>query len=75
MLPEAEILYIVAEILRKLDVGVFTIKLSHRKLLDAMLEMIKAPMDKFKTICSSIDKLDKETWATVRKELVEVKGL
>ena len=75
MLPEAEVLYIVSEILRELDVGTFTIKISHRKLLDAMLMMLKIPNDKFKTVCSSIDKLDKEPWVNVRKELVEVKGI
>ena len=75
MLPEAEVLYIVSEILRELDVGTFTIKISHRKLLDAMLMMLKIPNDKFKTVCSSIDKLDKEPWMNVRKELVEVKGI
>lgn len=40
MLPEAEILYIIHEILTKLDVGIFTIKLSHRKLLDAIVEIM-----------------------------------
>lgn len=30
---------------------------------------------KFKTICSSIDKLDKQPWAEIRKELIETKGL
>ena len=40
MLPEAEILYIVHEIFTKLDVGSFMIKLSHRKLLDAIVEII-----------------------------------
>ena len=75
MLPEAEVLYIVHEIIKKLDVGNFVIKISHRKLLDAMVEIIKAPMEKFKTICSSVDKLDKEPWESVRKELIEVKEL
>ena len=75
MLPESEILYTVCEILKELDVGTFTIKISHRKLLDGLLEMLKIPDQKFKTICSSIDKLDKESWANVKKELVEVKGV
>ena len=30
---------------------------------------------KFKAICSSIDKLDKETWETVESELINQKGL
>ena len=32
-------------------------------------------MKKFKTICSSIDKLDKEPWENVAKELINEKGL
>ena len=34
-----------------------------------------APSNKFKAICSSIDKLDKESWANVKLELVEKKGI
>ena len=33
------------------------------------------PSEKFKTICSAIDKLDKISWDEVKKEMVEVKGL
>lgn len=51
------------------------IKINHRKLLDAMVELSGAPKDKFKVICSSIDKLDKETWDFVQTELIEEKGL
>ena len=29
----------------------------------------------FKTICSSVDKLDKMSWNDVREELVKVKGV
>jgi len=28
-----------------------------------------------KSICSSIDKLDKESWSTVKDELINMKGL
>lgn len=40
-----------------------------------MIEISGAPMNKFKPICSAIDKLDKEEWSTVYKELVEDKGI
>lgn len=33
------------------------------------------PANKFRSICSAIDKLDKEPWAEVRREMVEDKGL
>jgi len=55
--------------------GGYVIKINHRKLLDAMIELAGCPKDKFKSICSSIDKLDKETWENVEKELIEEKGL
>ena len=66
---------VVVEILTELQVGDFVVKLSHRRLLDAMLALCGVPADKFRTICSAIDKLDKEPWAAVRAEMVEQKGL
>lgn len=66
---------ILVEILTELRVGDFVIKLSHRRLLDAMLALCGVPPSKFRTICSAIDKLDKEPWAAVRAEMVNQKGL
>jgi histidyl-tRNA synthetase len=40
-----------------------------------MFALCGVPADKFRTICSSVDKLDKTPWAEVRKEMVEQKGL
>ncbi|KAK9092298.1 hypothetical protein Syun_027209 [Stephania yunnanensis] len=51
------------------------IKLNHRKLLDGMLEICGVSAEKFRTICSSIDKLDKQSFEEVKKEMVEEKGL
>ena len=33
--------------------------MNHRKLLDGMFRVCGVPDDKFRTICSSVDKLDK----------------
>ena len=33
------------------------------------------PPQKFRPICSAIDKLDKEPWSVVREEMVGDKGL
>lgn len=63
------------EILSKLDLGTFTVKINHRVLLDGMMQLCGVPGDKFRTICSAIDKLDKEPWEAVRAEMVEEKGL
>ena len=59
MLPDAECLRVIYEILTELRLGKFVIKVNHRKLLDGMFEACGCPKDKFRTICSSVDKLDK----------------
>lgn len=75
MLPDAECVKVVVEILSELDIGDFVVKLNHRKLLDGMFEACGVPAEKFRTICSSVDKLDKTPWAEVRKEMIDEKGL
>lgn len=51
------------------------IKLNHRKLLDGMLEICGVPPEKFRTICSSIDKLDKQSFEQIKKEMVKTQKL
>lgn len=75
MLPDSECLKIMAEILAKMDVGEFQIKLNHRQLLDGMFEVCGVPVDKIRCVSSSIDKLDKMSWADVKSELMSDKGL
>ncbi|XP_053690901.1 histidine--tRNA ligase isoform X2 [Sabethes cyaneus] len=75
MLPDAECVKVVVEILSSLDIGEFVVKLNHRKLLDGMFEACGVPADKFRTICSSVDKLDKSPWEEVRREMIAEKGL
>ena len=75
MMPDAEVLKVMTELLSGVDIGPFAIKLNHRKLLDAALECSGVPASKFRTICSAVDKLDKEPWTEVRREMVEDKGL
>ena len=74
MIPDAEVLKVICEILNDLNLGKFLLKINHRKLLDAMVALSDIPADKFKTVCASVDKLDKEPWEAVKKELIE-KGL
>lgn len=59
MVADAEVLTIVSEVLSALEVGEFTIKLNHRKLLDGIFELSGVPEDKIRTISSAVDKLDK----------------
>ena len=59
MLPDSECVRIIHEVLTDLKLGSFVIKVNHRKLLDGMFEACGVPGDKFRTICSAVDKLDK----------------
>uniref|UniRef100_A0A8C5IL42 histidine--tRNA ligase n=1 Tax=Junco hyemalis TaxID=40217 RepID=A0A8C5IL42_JUNHY len=75
MIPDAECLKIVHEILSDLQLGDFVIKVNDRRILDGMFAVCGVPDSKFRTICSSVDKLDKVLWEEVRSEMVAEKGL
>jgi histidyl-tRNA synthetase len=81
MIADAEVISIVCELLNaigdlcKIKTFNYSIRVSHRKLLSAMTKVAGVPDEKFKTVCSSVDKLDKQKWEEVARELVEVKGL
>ncbi|XP_063045890.1 histidine--tRNA ligase isoform X1 [Engraulis encrasicolus] len=75
MIPDAECLRIVHEILSELELGDFRIKVNDRRILDGMFAVCGVPDDKFRTICSSVDKLDKMPWEEVKNEIVKEKGL
>ena len=77
MVADSEALKVVCEILSQLP-GIgedFQVRLNHRKLLDGMMQLCGVPDDKLRPICSAIDKLDKESWETVKEEMVVTKGL
>lgn len=74
MVADAEVVTVCVEILSDLPIGDIKIKLNDRRLLDAIFETCGCPPEKFRTICSAVDKLDKEPWATVRQEMLD-KGL
>lgn len=59
MIPDGEILSMLCTVLSKLDVGEFTIKINHRKILDGIFEVCGVPSDKIRSISSAVDKLDK----------------
>uniref|UniRef100_A0A8R1DMC0 histidine--tRNA ligase n=1 Tax=Caenorhabditis japonica TaxID=281687 RepID=A0A8R1DMC0_CAEJA len=75
MLPEAECLKIVDEVLSAIEIGEFFINLNHRLILEGMFAVSGIPAKEFKTICSSVDKLDKTPWAEVEEEMIKEKGL
>jgi histidyl-tRNA synthetase len=59
MVPDVECVKIVAEILSSLNIGNFVVKINHRQILDGIFEVCGVKPDMFRTICSSVDKLDK----------------
>ncbi|KAE8614218.1 hypothetical protein XENTR_v10008044 [Xenopus tropicalis] len=75
MIPDAECLKILHEILTELELGNFRIKVNDRRLLIGILTVCGVPEAKFRTVCTSIDKLDKIPWDSVRRELIEDKEL
>lgn len=75
LLPDAEVFKVIHEILTELDVGPFMIKCNSRLILDGLFEFCGVPIEKFRTVCSTIDKLDKSPWGEVRREMVEEKGI
>ncbi|KAL7586884.1 hypothetical protein Lser_V15G37877 [Lactuca serriola] len=71
-----EVVKVLIEVLDEIDIGDYMIKMNHRKLLDGMLEICGVPNHKLlRTICSSIDKLDKQSFEEIKKEMIEEKGL
>lgn len=75
MVPDAECVKIVTEVLDDLKLGEYVVKVNNRKLLDGMFAVCGVPEDMFRTICSAVDKLDKEPWEAVRSEMIDEKGL
>lgn len=59
MLPDSECVKIMADILERMDVGDYEIKLNHRRLLDGMFAVCGVEASKIRCVSSSIDKLDK----------------
>ena len=82
MVPDAEIIRIICEIFGEKGLGwtsksgaAFIIKINHRGILDGVFDISGVPAEKFRSISSAVDKLDKSPWEEVRKEMVEEKGL
>jgi histidyl-tRNA synthetase len=65
MIPDAEVLAIMQEILDELGINQFSVKVNHRKILEAVVAVAGCDSQMFKQICSSIDKLDKLPWEKV----------
>ncbi|XP_069810186.1 histidine--tRNA ligase, cytoplasmic-like [Dendropsophus ebraccatus] len=75
LLPDAECLKIMYEILSQLELGGFLIKVNDRRLLYGILTTCGVPDAKFRTVCTSIDKLGKIPWDKVRSEMIQEKDM
>eukprot|EP00730_Choanoeca_flexa_P019786 TRINITY_DN9676_c0_g1_i3.p1 TRINITY_DN9676_c0_g1~~TRINITY_DN9676_c0_g1_i3.p1 ORF type:complete len:609 (+),score=186.08 TRINITY_DN9676_c0_g1_i3:43-1869(+) len=75
MLPDAECVKIVTEVLDSLELGDYVVKVNNRKLLDGIFAVCGVPESSFRAICSAVDKLDKQEWEEVKAEMTEEKGL
>ncbi|XP_074987510.1 histidine--tRNA ligase, cytoplasmic isoform X4 [Caretta caretta] len=75
MIPDAECLKIVHEILSMLQLGDFLIKVNDRRILHGVFAVCGIPDSLFHSTCSTVDKLNKATWEDVKSEMVGEKGL
>ncbi|CAG8571671.1 12886_t:CDS:10 [Acaulospora morrowiae] len=75
MIADAEVVKIMSECLTALDIGKYTIKINHRKILDGIFQVCGVPEERIRPISSAVDKLDKLPWEEVKREMVEDKGL
>jgi histidyl-tRNA synthetase len=72
MLPDAECVKIVTEILDSLELGDYVVKVNNRKLLDGIFAVCGVPESSFRAICSAVDKLDKQDWVEVTQSWPEL---
>jgi len=71
---DIETLLVVHDLLEKLDVGEFTIRINHRQLLNGLLEQLGL-LEHSKLLLRALDKLPKIGAEAVVKEMVETTGV
>ncbi|KAL7665053.1 histidine--tRNA ligase [[Candida] zeylanoides] len=74
MVPDSEILSVLVEGMQGLGIHDFKIKLNHRQILDGIFEACGVAPADVRKVSSAVDKLDKASWAAVRREMVEEKA-
>ncbi|MDP2359474.1 MAG: histidine--tRNA ligase [bacterium] len=71
LLADAEIVAVCADLLGRLELPGFVIRLNHRRLLSALVEVAGLERSREGIVCGAVDKLDKIGLAGVRRELEE----
>lgn len=74
MVPDAEILAIVVEGLTGLGIHDFKVKINHRKILDGLFQVCGVKDEDIRKVSSAVDKLDKNPWEAVKKEMTDEKN-
>jgi histidyl-tRNA synthetase len=69
---DAEIIALINTVMRALGFKRFLIKINNRKILNCLAEYAKFDDKKLPAILRSLDKLDKQEWSDVEKELIEI---
>ncbi|KAF0988577.1 hypothetical protein HZS_6399, partial [Henneguya salminicola] len=75
IIPDVECCKVVCEILKKLNIGAFSAKINHRKILDGYMHICGVPDSMMRAISSSIDKMDKLPWQKIRQEMIDEKEI
>lgn len=69
LLADAEILAMIGEVLRGLDVGPFQVRVNHRKILEGLVRTAGLPLAAAPAVLRAIDKIDKVGEAGIEAEL------
>ena len=73
MLPEAEIFALITRVMKDINFNNYIIKFNFRQNLEKIVGMAQIPSILFKSVSTSIDKLDKYSWEYVAEELEDKK--
>ena len=68
MVPDAEVLHVASKCLDRVGLG-YKIRVNSRLIVNAYMKCAGICEERFAAACSSIDKLDKMSWDSVRQEL------
>lgn len=71
---DAEILALAYETLAALGIPKFVIRVNSRKILNGLAELARFPSGKILDVLRAIDKLDKQGWSAVERELAKLGG-
>jgi len=69
---DAECMQMIRQVLQKLDIGQYVIKVNSRKILDGLMRIAGVKPEDFRKTCSIIDELDKMSWSEAQEKLVKL---